>query len=57
MMFVDISDTTIPNLIYVSKMKCYLADDVKMNGIFGNYGSRTIAPGQLPPTNVFQFYI
>jgi hypothetical protein len=26
-MFVDISDTTVPNLIYVLKMKCYLADD------------------------------
>jgi hypothetical protein len=26
-MSVDISDTTVPNLIYVLKMKCYLADD------------------------------
>jgi hypothetical protein len=26
-MFVDISDTTVSNLIYVKKMKCYLADD------------------------------
>jgi hypothetical protein len=26
-MFVDISDTTVSNLIYVKKIKCYLADD------------------------------
>jgi hypothetical protein len=25
-MFVDISDTTVPNLIFFLKMKCYLAD-------------------------------